>query len=390
MDYTVLFFLLIITVTQTTPLHHHCNSDVYSSASGVDYLKQPTTLQYCLIDNCTIIRNDTGQQLDIVYTTQSHLVVTPTDGQTSMLISKNDPELFCFTPNTTEDDFDIIQVIGIIIITFIALVSGCIAVVHMMFKELRNTFGKLMMFSNIAQFCQCIVVIVLSILHSNIQVHTTMPCYLFNFLFMQFGVLDEAFATTFLAYLAYIMYYSYRGREVTKEINKKLYKYAVRYVLGLLLLFDIFVVGYDFGTGTYQHTLLPNGHCSFIVQSEYNTIVLLHAYGYTNEFIQMLLLVTFFVYNFKLNKMLTIVRHMPSTDTQQNRLLFKIALTMGTTLGISQIVFASSWFFDSEFGIQIAGLFIVIQQCVIMSLFVCSKKTSRLCKERFCTTETSS
>ena len=277
MDYTILFFLLIITVTQTISLDHHCNSDVYSSASGMADLQRPTTLQYCLIDNCTIIRIDTGEQLDIVYTTQSNLVVTPTDGQSSMLISKNDPKLFCPTLNTTEDDSTILQVVGLIIVTLIALVSGCIAVVHMMFKELRNTFGKLMMFSNIALFCQCFNVIALPITHYNITVHTMMPCYLFNFVFMQSVVVGETFATTFLAYLAYIMYYSYRGREVTKDINKKLYKYALMYVLGLLLLFAIFVVGYDFGTGTYQHTLLPNGHCSYIVQSEYNTIVLLHA-----------------------------------------------------------------------------------------------------------------
>ena len=88
-----MFLLLILTTTtttHTTSLHHHCNySDVYSLASGMADLQQFTTLQYCLIDNCTIMRIDTGQQLDIVYTTQNLLLVTPTDGQTSMLISKN-------------------------------------------------------------------------------------------------------------------------------------------------------------------------------------------------------------------------------------------------------------------------------------------------------------
>ena len=44
MDYTVLF-ILILTTTQTTSLGHHCNSDVYSSASGMADLQQPTTLQ---------------------------------------------------------------------------------------------------------------------------------------------------------------------------------------------------------------------------------------------------------------------------------------------------------------------------------------------------------
>ena len=47
-----------------------------------------STLQYYQIDNCTIMRIDTGQQLDIVYTTQS---LIPTDGQTFMIISKNEP-----------------------------------------------------------------------------------------------------------------------------------------------------------------------------------------------------------------------------------------------------------------------------------------------------------
>jgi len=58
------------------------------------------------------MRIDNGQQLDIVYTTQSLLLVTPTDGQTSMFISKNEPELSCFPPNTN-DDYDIAQFIGV-------------------------------------------------------------------------------------------------------------------------------------------------------------------------------------------------------------------------------------------------------------------------------------
>ena len=45
MDYTALFFLLNLTTTHTTSLHHyHCNSDVYSPASGMADLQQLTTL----------------------------------------------------------------------------------------------------------------------------------------------------------------------------------------------------------------------------------------------------------------------------------------------------------------------------------------------------------
>ena len=387
MDCTIiLFFLLVLTATQTTSLHHHCNSDVHSSASGMADVQQLTILQYCLIDNCTIVRIDTGQQLDIVYTTESHLVVTPTDGQTSIFISKNDPEVFCSTPIATNNSTTT-QVIGLIVATLIALVSGYIAVIHMIFKELCNTFGKLMMLYYLAKIGQCFNVLTLSVTHHNIALHLMMPCYLFNFLFMQSVVVGETFATTFLAYLAYSMYYSYRCREVTKEMNKKLYKRAVTYVLGLLLLFDIFVIGYDFGTGTYKHTLLPNGHCSFFVQTEYDTTRLLDAYGYFNEITQISLLAAYFVYYYKLKKMFKIVRHMPNTDTQQNRLLLKIAIMMGANLGISQISLASSWYFDSEMFLNLAGFFFLIQQIVIMFLFMCSKKMLQLWKAKigYCT-----
>ena len=41
-------------------------SDPSGSSHNTD-LSQVTTLQYCIIDNCTIMSIDTGQQLDIVY-----------------------------------------------------------------------------------------------------------------------------------------------------------------------------------------------------------------------------------------------------------------------------------------------------------------------------------
>ena len=185
----MLSLILTQTTTQTTSLDHHCNSDVYSSASGMDDLQQPTTLQYCLIDNCTIIRNDTGQQLDIVYTTQSLLVVTPTDGQTSsQLIPKNDPELFCSTNHNTSDGLFVSQVIRIIMIILPILLSGYIALVYLIFKELRTTFGKLMIFYSIGIVSANANIFGLFITHYYIAVYSTMPCYLLPFLLSIYAI----------------------------------------------------------------------------------------------------------------------------------------------------------------------------------------------------------
>ena len=370
MDYAVLFFLLIVTAitTQTTSFHHHCNSDVYSSAvSSMADLQQLTTLQYCLMDNCAIIRTDTGEQLDIVYTTQSLLVVTPTDGQTSMIISKNNPELFCSTSNTA-DNSAIVQVVALIMATLIMLVSGSIIVVHMIFKELHNTFGKLLILYNIGKIVQFFF----AILHYDVALHSMMPCYLFYFVLMQSIVVGETFATSFLVYA---MYYIYRCREVTKEINKKLYKYAIMFVLGASLLFCIFVVSYDFGIGTCIQTLLPNGHCIIFVQPEYNILRLLDGHGYINEIIKCLLLVAYCVYYYQLKKMVAIINNMPNTDTQQNRLFFEMAIMMGASLGISQIAYPFSWHFDNELLVYMIAHFLFIQLCVI-SLLMRSKEVS--------------
>ena len=62
-------------------------SDQQLPASGDDDLQQVTTLQCCLVDNCTIMMIDTGEELDIVYPTNGLIVTTPIDGHTSMMIT---------------------------------------------------------------------------------------------------------------------------------------------------------------------------------------------------------------------------------------------------------------------------------------------------------------
>ena len=133
--------------------------------------------------------------------------------------------------------------------TLILLTSGSIIVLHMIFKELHNTFGKLMILYNIAKICEFADGLALFITHHHIILYSPMHCYLFYFLLMQASVASETFAIS-LPCLYYALQLQ-KSREVTKEINKKFYKCAISCVLGLLLLFNIFLVSYDFGSGTY-------------------------------------------------------------------------------------------------------------------------------------------
>jgi len=62
MDCFTVFFIVILTVGNVTSFP--CSDQQPSGlASGDDVLRtqQATTLQYCLINNCTIMRTDTGE-----------------------------------------------------------------------------------------------------------------------------------------------------------------------------------------------------------------------------------------------------------------------------------------------------------------------------------------
>ena len=148
MTYLSALFIAILTVhvaSGATPLY--C-SDVQSPANGSGHntdLSQVTTLQYCIIDNCTIMRIDTGQQLDIVYTTESLLIVTPKDGHTSMVITKID-ELLCPQYVNIINDSQLLQYIPAIVHVFIMTASTYTLIVHLLFEKLRTLFGKLLIF----------------------------------------------------------------------------------------------------------------------------------------------------------------------------------------------------------------------------------------------------
>ena len=377
----VIVLALATATTLATSLQHHCSSDVYSPASGMADLKQNSTLRYCLIDNCTIMRIDTGQQLDIVYTTQSLLVVTPTDGQTSMIIPKNEPELFCSTINT--DDRSNTQFARIIILVLLITVSSYIIAIHLIFKEMRSTFGKLM-FYNVGIACGNASVLALSIMHFSIAIYSTLPCYLLFLLFFQSAVVTEGFATCILAYLAYVMRQSYRSISVTKQLDKQFYKCSIRYVLGLLFLLNVFIVSYDFGTGAYKYTLLPNGHCSFIIQTEYDTITINQVNNTLGKLLQGILLVVYFVYHYRINRKLKMIRSLAShSNKEQKKLFFRIAVMMGATIGISKFFFILNALVTSMQVVGVIGaLSLLVQQCAIMVLYMCSRHMRKLCKIR--------
>ena len=382
MAFATLFLIAILNVAsgQATPLY--C-SDVQSSGSGSHNtdLSQVTTLQYCIIDNCSIMRVDTGQQLDIVYTTESLLIVTPIDGHTSMVIAKLYDELSC---NKYIGFGQIIQfLIFLLILVVMFLVSGYVFTVHLLFKDLRSLFGKLLMFYSLGVMSMVTFVFSLLLMHHMIVVNSQMICHTTMICFIMGSGMYEVFATNILTHLAYTMYRCYNLKsELSDKASRFLFRCYLAYVLITLVLLLSHVIIYDWWTGNGRHTLLPNGHCAFIDEYSYDTLFVAELLPGINKVIQILMFIAYIVYYIKFNAIIGSVE----ISMRYNKDLFRIAIAMGATIGLSYFVFIFL-IFDSEYiniAVGISGaLCLLIQQCVIMKSFMCTEQMSGRCKNLF-------
>ena len=380
MGYLTVF--LITVVSWATALY--C-SDVQPSASGSHNtdLSQVTALQYCIIDNCTIMNVDTGQKLDIVYTTESFLIVTPIDDHTSVVVAKkSDDDLPCYH-NYAANDSQIGQLVGSLTLTsLIMMVSGYILIVHLLFKELRSLFGKLLIFYSLSIVSLCADVIALLLMHYWIIVKSEIICYTATITFMIASTSIELFATNLLAHLAYIMYRCYNLKaEITKKRSQFLFRCYLAYAFIALILLFFVAITYDWRTGNGRYTLLSNGHCNFIDQYSYKTLFLSDSFIFINKPIQIIMLLAYLVYFYKFH----VNTGAGTANVQYNRELLKIAIAMGATIGLSFFIYIFQ-IFDSDYSdiISISGtVLLFIQQVLIMSVFLCTKKMSGLCKAYF-------
>ena len=251
----------LIVASGATPLY---SSGVQPPASGNENtdVSQVTTLQYCIVDNCTIMRIDTGQQLDIVYTTGSLLIVTPNDSQTSMVITKIDDDLPCLEYLNTTNEIQAIQYVRTIIGLSIMVVSAYVIIVHLLFKTFRSSlFGKLLMFHNLFVVLRSISVTALDLMHFLIAVNSQITCHIVTIIFTLTFAGNKLFATNILTHCAYLMYRCYHLKsEISKKTSGFLFRCYTTYAGCTLILIFFVTIAYDWRTGMGENTILANGH----------------------------------------------------------------------------------------------------------------------------------
>ena len=375
----ILLFIVILTTVSKVTLLHCFDQQLPASGDDIPDILQAAALQYCLVDNCTIMKIDTGEKLDIAYTTDSLIITTPTDGYTSVMIAKLEKELPCFTLSTTSDHGNNGQFIGsLVLATLISIVSGYNIVVHLVFKELRNTFGKLVILLSFSVVIECAVIVVMLIVHHVIVVSSWVICQVTTTAYMSTDISVEGFSTCVLTHLAYVLYRSYnRASEVSTGRSKHLLRRYITYVVSQMTFFLAIIISYDLLSGTGRYTLQSDGHCIFFDENSYATFFIWIINTIINKFAQISMLAIYLFYFYKIKK---------SISRRHKHKLSIVAITMGATIGLSQFIWITNSISGSDYSAitSITGaVFLLLQQCVITINFMCTDKMSRLCKELF-------
>ena len=389
MGNTALFYLVIITAgsIQAVLPHYSC-SDVRpspnnSNSSGMGDLQeeQVSASSYCITDNCTIMRIDTGETLDIIYTTNSSIVVTPTNGQTSVIVSKDNIALSCILPSVN-DEGQLIQIaIRLLLTILIAVMSSYIFWVHLLFKKAGNVFGRLLMFHSGALIFKCINGLILVSFHFLVALNSQAMCQIIMFSYMQGIVGYETFATCILSFLAYLMYSSYNLRKVTKQIAETLFKKCVTYAFGALALLSILIVCYDYDTANYKYLLLPDGHCALNDVEIYNTLIVTYSFASLNKFLQITAFIIY-LYYFSRYMAASRVAEVSTVKKQLNKKLVKIAFVFGAAVGLAQF----TWILGNisgyrSYGRLVGGFFLLLQQSALVINLIGTKKLCQFCKK---------
>ena len=376
----LLFIVILTTVSKVTSLH--C-SDQQLPSSGDDNLQQVTTLQYCLVDNCNIKRIDTGEKLNIVYTTDSLIVTAPTDGRTSVVIAKQEIELPCLEPTNLFYDHRSQLIPTIIIFLIVHGLSWYIIAVHLMFKELRTLFGKLLMLYNIAAVFLFFAFVGTLMKLVEVAFNSLPLCYII----VNGGPLSvvplEALGTCLLHHIVVVLRRCYNLRPaMSEQTSQRHLRYYMAYTMATFFLVLLLIISYDVATGNYNNTILPDGRCWTNELSLYSTLFVSILSVCINKVVQIVMFCCFLNLVYKMSVNYGEYTVLPK---EYLSLLRKTATALGAVIGLSHFTYIIVKMLGLDLATispLLAGLFLV-QQSIVAAIFASTKMVRRLCREHF-------
>ena len=270
--------------------------------------------------------------------------------------------------------------IRIVLSLLITVVSAYILIVQLLLKKFHTLFGKLLIFYNLSLVCAGSAIAVIVITHYYVILNSQTVCYTAMLTYTLSFASSEIFGTNILSFLAYLMYRCYHLKsEVSKKTSQFLLRCYTGYAAFALVLLFFATIAYDWRTGNGKYTILY-GHCHHIDYSTYNTLYFSNYIVGINKFLQIIMFSAYLVYYYKFKTNVCPAQ----VSLQHNKELVKIAIAMGASIGLAYFMFTILAVLDySHTAFMSSSILLIIQQTVIMTSYISTKKIFGLCKAYF-------
>ena len=239
--------------------------------------------EYCLIDQCNIKLVTTGEQLEVTSVSTDHLIATNQSSQQSLAISRQSYELGCVVDFFYYGAYFIISVLAFmfrfLLLVLVAVASGYILGIHIMFKVLCKLLGKLLIVYNAALLAALFATLLLIMSNLLIAPGSQAVCQVFVHGYSMSFMLYESLGTVVTAQVYYMMYRDYKNMaDISPTWSSQLFEHYMMFAFAPMLPMAILTIGFDFTAQVGNETILPTGHCILPPIDLYESLFLAYMY----------------------------------------------------------------------------------------------------------------
>ena len=288
MTYTVLISTvlvsLVINVASTQIQLQDCPSLADPTGSGTD--SSPVNISndnYCIVDQCNIRLLTTGELLEVATLSDDYLLATNQSTQESVTVSRSTIEAPCFLNYFYYGSFLVIKILAFLfrflLLLLIAVASGYILGIHVMFKVLCKLLGKLLMVYNVAVLVALFASLLLIMSNLLFAPGSQAVCQVLVHGYSLTFMLYESIGTVVSAQVYYMMYRDYKNMpDISPNWSSQLFEHYMMFAFAPMLPMAILTIGFDFTARVGNETILPSGHCILPPTDLYESLFLAYMY----------------------------------------------------------------------------------------------------------------
>ena len=330
------------------------------------------TSQYCYVDDNTIrVDLNTTTQLNIIDSNEGVILATAVGNNTIIFIAPLNGSR-CMDHNN-EDDRQLITtiyIIRMIILSITILLAIANITLHLIVKDLLTISGilVLMLCTNVTVF----TILTMGIVTNNYNGDFTVTCVVLIKFSYALAFFYQATKLSILYHFAYLMYQSYKLKQQEESIKTRILKYVI-FIIGSSVV--CFLLALPIDVAVYGN-IYSDKERYCLVEHDYSILFVTVVHGILGVFI-ILHCITFAV-GLRLYFLVSKKRAMKSTD-------FRVTIALAAIVGINAVLLIILTI--AKVSSIIRGTIVngctLIEQLVLVILFLSSKKVILVCKTAF-------